>query len=310
MRRWDRLLDAYLSEYEGRGRCADRNKQVRRELVRWGEWLKTRRPRPKLEEVDAELIVKYLRERGNFKAKATLSGTMSVLRGMGEWIVREGHWQQNPLRWLRGPKLDPFARAPRRIGTEEMELLWQQASRSRTKLHRHVWLTTLSLLYGLGLRRGELQRLDVGDWNEAEDLLLVDGRKTGRQRQLVVPPLVGRCLASYLPVRQNHLEELGLSGEPALLVNRYGERLSGSAISHGIHALARRAQVKLVSLHQFRHTCASDLLEAGARLPEVQQILGHQGVGTTMRYLHLSDPQRREAITRHPLNDWLKGEAA
>ena len=74
--------------------------------------------------------------------------------------------------------------------------------------------------------------------------------------------------------------------------------------------MARHAGVSLHSLHQFRHTCASDLLEAGVRLPEVQRILGHQGIATTVRYVHIADPQRRAAMARHPINDWLSTEAA
>ena len=73
-----------------------------------------------------------------------------------------------------------------------------------------------------------------------------------------------------------------------------------------MHRLARRAQVPLVSLHQFRHTCASDLLEHGASLVEVQQVLGHKDVGTTARYLHVADPERARAMSQHPLNDYLK----
>jgi integrase/recombinase XerD len=63
--------------------------------------------------------------------------------------------------------------------------------------------------------------------------------------------------------------------------------------------------VPLVSLHQFRHTCASDLLESGVSLPEVQQMLGHATVVTTTRYLQIADPERARAIKKHPLNDYL-----
>jgi integrase/recombinase XerD len=64
--------------------------------------------------------------------------------------------------------------------------------------------------------------------------------------------------------------------------------------------------VPLVSLHQFRHTCASDLLESGVSLPEVQQLLGHATVVTTTRYLQIADPERAKAIKLHPLNDHLR----
>ena len=65
----------------------------------------------------------------------------------------------------------------------------------------------------------------------------------------------------------------------------------------------------LISVHQFRHSCASDLLEAGVHLAEVQRILGHQGIATTVRYTHIADPARRAAMTRHPINDFLDSEA-
>lgn len=60
-----------------------------------------------------------------------------------------------------------------------------------------------------------------------------------------------------------------------------------------------------ITLHQFRHSCASDLLAEGVRLPEIQAMLGHQTIATTMRYLHVADPQLHEAVRRHPINEIL-----
>jgi len=120
-----------------------------------------------------------------------------------------------------------------------------------------------------------------------------------------LPEMVLRCLEAYLPLRHNQLEATRKCGEPALFVSRVGQRLSGTAISHGIHAIARRARVPMHSLHQFRHSCASDLLEAGVHLAEVQRMLGHSVIQTTVRYTHIADPQRRAAMMLHPINDWL-----
>jgi len=106
------------------------------------------------------------------------------------------------------------------------------------------------------------------------------------------------------------LEQVGLIHETALLVSRYGRPLSGSAISNGVHDLAKAAQVPIHSVHQFRHSCASDLLEAGVHLAEVQRILGHAIISTTVRYVHIADPQRRAAIALHPINDWLQPQGA
>ena len=179
MKRWDRLVDQYMEEYEAAGRAAETVKGTRRELERWGSWLKNLRPRPALEEVNADLIIRYLRGRAAYRAKATLSGTISKLRCMGEFLVREGVWLSNPLRWLRGPKLDIRSRLPRRISPEVMRGLWEAAATSRYGYHRSVWVTLLSVFYGTGMRRGDVSRLDVSDWCREEGVLLVRNQQDG-----------------------------------------------------------------------------------------------------------------------------------
>jgi site-specific recombinase XerD len=309
MHRWEDLTQRYLQHYQTTGVCAERVDQVRREIERFGLWLKRRRPQPQLEHVNADHLRDYLSQRAQFRAKATLSGVMSTLRCLGAWLVQQGIWQQNPLKWMKGPRLCPFARVPRRLSSTSLDRLWEEAAQSRGTFARLQWLAILGLLYGMGLRRGEVHLLDIDHFDGEQATLLIQGTKTQRQRQMVAAELVQRCLEAYLPVRAKRLARLGRSGEKALFINRWGQRLSGGAISHGIHRIARRADVALTSLHQLRHSCASDLLEAGASLPQVQQVLGHQCISTTLRYLHFSDGQRHQAVARHPLNDWLQGES-
>ncbi len=305
MKRWDRLVDLYMEEYTAAGRAEETIKGARRELDRWGTWLKNQRPRPELAEVDADSVVAYLKGRGAFRSKATVYAAMSKLRGMGEFLVRENVWRNNPLRWMHGPKIDSRSRMPKRISGEAMQALWEQAAHHRYGFYRGLWITLLAVFYGTGARRGEIFRLNLSDWQREEGVLLIDGRKTGRERHIPVPPLSYQCLEAYLPKRQNHLEALGLADEPALFVNRYGSRLSAAAISRGIQNLTDGNAESSITLHQFRHTCASDLLEAGVRLPEVQSFLGHQAIGTTMRYLHVADPQLHAAVRFHPINNIL-----
>ena len=133
MRRWDGLLDRYIAECEARGLAPGTIAGMRGELERWGVWMKRRRPRRRLEQVDAPVLVAYVRARSAFHSKSTVSGRMSVMRGMGEFLVREGVWPSNPLRWLRGPKLDARMRVPRRIGAEQMEQLWKAAAAQRSR---------------------------------------------------------------------------------------------------------------------------------------------------------------------------------
>lgn len=305
MRRWDRLVDGYIEEYRGRGICEATVAHTESRLRQWGNWLKGRRPRPVLEDIDPQLHVRYLASRSAFRSKATVYGTLSTMRGFGDYLVHEGSWSQNPLRWMRGPKVTPYSRLPRRIERAHMEALWSAAAQMPGDYSRRLWVTVLALLYGTGLRRGELERLDVQAFDRSDATLRIDGRKSARERCVPISDLVYRCIEGYLPARHNLLERKAHIPIQALLVSRRGERLSAQTISNGIHTLARRAEVPLVSVHQFRHSCASDLLEAGVHLAEVQRILGHQGIATTVRYTHIADPARREAMARHPINDIL-----
>lgn len=105
MRRWDRLVDAYIKEYRDRGTCEATVAHTASRLGRWGRWMKSRRPKPAIEAIDAELITRYLEHRAHFRAKSTVHGTLSTMRGFGDYLVREGYWRQNPLRWMKGPKV-------------------------------------------------------------------------------------------------------------------------------------------------------------------------------------------------------------
>jgi len=305
MRRWDRLVDGYVEEYRARGVSPATIAYTVARLDRWGRWLKQRRPRVAIERIDADLITRYIASCSSFRTKATVYGTLNGMRGFGDYLVRQGLWTRNPLRWMKGPKVTPYSRLPKRIDHAHMEAMWTEAAHRGGDYSSHLWVTVLALLYGTGLRRGELERLDVGAFDRAEGTLLVDGRKTGRERCVPLPEMVLRCLEAYLPHRHNLLERCALLGEPALLVSRNGTRLTGQAVSNAIHTISRRAGVSIHSLHQFRHTCASDLLEAGVHLVQVQRILGHSGIATTVRYVHIADPQRRAAMHAHPLNEWL-----
>jgi site-specific recombinase XerD len=305
MRGWEQLLDGYMAEYSSRGIGAASVARTASVLAHWGTWMRARRPRPRLEQIDADLITRFIATQYAFRTKATVSGVLSTMRGMGDYLVREGVWPSNPARWMRGPKLTPYSRLPRRLDAADLEALWRAAATQRGRYSQHLWVTVLALMYGTGLRRGELERLDVDAWDADESMLLIDGRKTGRERRVPVPDLARRCLEVYLPQRHNRLEAAQCFDERALLVGRDGNRLTAASISNGVHRLASSAGIRFVSLHQFRHSCASDLLEAGVALPDVQRILGHSVIATTVRYTQIADPMRAEAVDRHPINAWL-----
>jgi site-specific recombinase XerD len=275
-----------MEEYRARGVSEATVGHTESRLLRWGRWLKKCRPRVSIEQIGVDLITSYIAIGGSFRSKSTVYSTLSTMRGFGDFLVRQGLWKLNPLRWMKGPKVSPYSRLPKRIDRSHMEAMWLEATRRRGDYSAHLWVTILALLYGTGLRRGELARLDIDAFDRTEGTLRIDGRKTGHQRCLPLPETVLRCLEAYLPLRHNQLEQIGLIDERALLISRNGKRLSSFAISNGVHTISRSAQVPMHSLHQFRHTCASDLLEAGVHLAEVQRILGHCVIATTVRYVH------------------------
>ena len=309
MRRWDGLVDGYIKECEARGLSSSVMLIRRYALERCGGWLKRRRPRVNLEVVTSDLLIAYLKTRSAFRSKSTVAGSVSHLRCFGEYLAAQAVWSVNPMRWIKGPKMDPRMHIPRRLGATQMNRIWEEAQKRKPDAARRMLVCLLALLYGTGLRRGELARLDLSAWERGEGVLRIDGRKTGCERKVPVGPGVWRCLEAYLPVRQAQLERAQRLDEAALLVNRRGQRLSGDAISRMVGQCAKRAGVPFVSLHQFRHACASDLLESGVRMPEVKAILGHAAIATTMRYVQVSGTARAEAIARHPINELLS-EAA
>ncbi|HWH71251.1 MAG TPA: site-specific integrase, partial [Candidatus Sulfotelmatobacter sp.] len=106
MKRWDSLVDGYVGVCEARGLSAETLRGIVQELDRCGTWLKRRRPKPKLEEVNGQMLIEYLKRRTHFHSKATVSGVTSKLRCLGQYLVEQGVWAQNPMRWIRGPRLD------------------------------------------------------------------------------------------------------------------------------------------------------------------------------------------------------------
>ena len=123
MKRWDGLADGFMEVYSARGLASGTIEAMRREWDGWGCWLKARRPRPKLEEISHEPIIQYISHRSSFRAKSTLHCMISRMRLIGNFLVESGIWRDNPLQWMKGPRLDRRHRLPRRIDDASLERL-------------------------------------------------------------------------------------------------------------------------------------------------------------------------------------------
>jgi integrase/recombinase XerD len=199
----------------------------------------------------------------------------------------------NELRELRPPKVN--AALPKALSVEEFnQLLEASAGGDPNKAARnHI---TLLLLYGLGCRVSELISLNIHDYSETENWLSIIG-KGNKQRLVPLTEHLGRELKAYLiNVRPHLLKE----STPSILINDRGHRPSRVDIWRWLAAWSAKAGFdQPVSPHQFRHGCATALLEAGADLRSIQMLLGHSSIQTTQIYTTVTTKNLTEAIDQH-----------
>ena len=178
---------------------------------------------------------------------------------------------------------------------------WPRAGQRRTQPGGTRNLVILELLYGSGLRLAELHGLDVSDVDAGTGQVRVLGK--GRKQRIV--PLTGAALAAlerYMPRRGEVLEGAASSGEGALLLNPQGRRLSQRSIQKIVCGfLDDAAAGQGLSVHSLRHSFATCLLDAGADLMAVKELLGHASLSTTQIYTHTSKERlRRVYRDAHP----------
>ena len=250
-------------------------------------------------DVDRGVIRAFLGEAGRRGlAPRTVARKLSAVRALFRYLHREGEIPSNPARLVRGPKLDRTL--PGHMRTEEMTALFSwAATRAAEKngLTETRLLTALELLYGSGLRLSELASLDVNSLDLAQGQLRVLGK--GRKERIVpVTTAAARAVRNYLPRR----EEVAKDGCRALLVGRHGRRLSNRYIQRSVQAvLSDFAAASDLSVHSLRHTFATHLLDAGADLMAVKELLGHASLGTTQIYAHTSKERLRRVYKgAHP----------
>ncbi len=214
-------------------------------------------------------------------SKRSAARKVATTRSFFRWLAAEGLLPDNPARRLHAPKFRPGL--PHALARGEVEDLLAAAVRPGPLGLRDAAL--LELLYAAGLRAAEAVGLDQGDLNSGVGLVQVRG-KGGRERLVPVGRVALAALARYLADGRPHLAS---ASEPALFVNRGGERLGVRSVGRIVKAsLARTAVVRRVSPHWLRHTFATHLLEGGADLRVVQELLGHARLSTTQAYTHIT----------------------
>jgi integrase/recombinase XerC len=305
VKKWDSLVERLSDLDRARGIRESTIKHKEKELYKWGIWLKQRKPKPKLEEINLEIIHDYIKSRTTFISKSSTCGVIGNMRALGDLFVEEGYWQQNPLRWISGPKLSNTRKIPKTYKRSDLKKIFDESFNVQYPYFRALYPAIISVFYSTGIRKGELLSLNLKDWDRDKSTLKIIGAKSNKERIVIVPEVGWRCIENYLKSRANLLQELGIYND-GLFLNRRGSRVNGTQILVQFKRIAKRVNVDKCTIHMFRHSCATGLIEEGVPLFQVQQTLGHASTATTMRYLSISDPERKKAMRKHPINNILQ----
>lgn len=250
-----------------------------------------------LDKVDRQILRDYLSrlvEQG--VVKPSIARKLSAIRSFYRYLVREGVLASNPIEKAVSPKLD--RRLPSFLTPDEVERLLNAPDLSTPQGLRDRAL--LELLYASGLRVSELVRLDLGEVNLDSGEIRVWG-KGAKERVVLMGRPAAEALRNYL--EQGRPKLLGEKKTGALFINRYGQRLPERRVQKMLEDYARKAGIeKRVHPHILRHTFATHMLDGGADLRVVQELLGHARLSSTQIYTHVTKSQAKKVyLSAHPM---------
>ncbi len=242
----------------------------------------------------AETMQRFLVSR--FKAglsPETISRHRSALRHLGEFLRLEGHCRENPALSLSSPKLG--RKLPPYIGQPLIEKLWERLSTEKEFGPRERAI--FALLYSTGLRVSELASLTLRDVDLKRGEVRVRQGKGGKDR---IVPLAGRARRELLHYLREERPKLRPKSDH-LFLNRRGGPLSPRSIQLTMRRLSEWLDTAGITPHSLRHAFATHMLERGADLRTIQELLGHARLTTTERYTRVSLRKLREVHRRtHP----------
>lgn len=248
-----------------------------------------------VEEVNADLLKLYLAKKVRERQRSTVARELTSLKSFYRFLVREGVVENNPAHDIPTPKLR--RPVPQVLSVDEvMALIETPDTRTVLGLRNRA---VLELLYSSGLRVSELVGLNVLDIHWEMGVVRVWGKG---DRERIVP--IGRpaldALRAYYQRRADLLQPRGEL--EAFFLNHRGGRLTSRSVARMLDRYIKRcSQRRGVSPHSLRHTFATHLLDEGADLRAIQEMLGHQSLSTTQRYTHVSMGRLLEVYDRtHP----------
>jgi integrase/recombinase XerC/integrase/recombinase XerD len=289
---WDEELVAYDRDLRGRGAAERTRRAYSVDLGQFVAWAGERSP-AEIRHRDVRRYAASLSAEG--AAPATVARKLAAIRGLFDFLVRTDRADQNPADLVSSPKREE--KLPRVLTAGQVRTLLEKIP-ARTPLELRD-RAMLELAYSCGLRCEEIVNLDLGALDHETEQLRVLG-KGSKERLLPVGEPAQRALRRY--------EERGRralaadQGERALFLSKSGRRLSNSDVTRRLALWVREAALAAgVSPHALRHSFATHLLEGGADLRTIQELLGHASISTTQVYTRVDAARLRDAYAAtHP----------
>lgn len=231
---------------------------------------------------------------GDNQNPRTQARTLSGIRAYFRFLLIEGEINENPASLLESPRIG--LRLPEVLSVSEIDRMVDSIDLSKPEGHRNKAI--IETLYGCGLRVSELVNLKLTDIHFSDGFVVVTGK--GNKQRLV--PISEKTLREIELYRQKRGHLRAIHDQNILFLNRRGRKLTRAMIFEIIKDLAARAGIKKnISPHTFRHSFATHMIEAGADLRAVQEMLGHESIMTTEIYTHIDRSYLRDTlILFHP----------
>jgi integrase/recombinase XerC/integrase/recombinase XerD len=291
---WKDALVAYDRDLNARGLAERTRRAYGLDLGQFVEWVSERSLEPG--DVRHRDVRRYGAGLSSDDASpATVARKLAAIRGLYDFLVRTERVGQNPADLVSSPK--KAEKLPRVLSVEQMRSLLERIPATTPLQLRDRAM--LELAYSCGLRCEEIVNLDVGALDFETEQLRVLG-KGSKERLLPVGEPARRALESYMERGRSALEVE--RGEQALFVSKSGRRLSNSDVTRRLGLWAREAALAGgISPHALRHSFATHLLEGGADLRTIQELLGHSSISTTQVYTRVDAARLRDTYAAtHP----------
>jgi site-specific recombinase XerD len=294
--RWGRALRSYDDGLRAGGRMEKTRRAYGVDLAQLAEWAEAHDLGPlELDARDIRRFAGVLSERG--ASKTTVARKLAAIRGFYRHLVQRGELGANPADLVASPKRDSYL--PRVLKSGEVaDLLSRMPASTPLELRDRAMF---ELAYSAGLRAEEIVNLDTAGLDPDAEELRVEG-KGGRTRVLPVGEPAWRALDAYLRRGRPALTQETDRPEQALFLSKTGRRLSTSDVRRRLRLATRRAALEAgVSPHTLRHSFATHLLEGGADLRAIQELLGHASITTTQTYTRVESGRLKRAYAQaHP----------